>query len=111
RPSSTILSRGSMPTSFAPILVLLPVAAALAGCGGASVATSESFGSQNPQAPVKRFADGSIDDQSKCDWRGRADRETSETAGPGSVLPNVRRVYGVIGTGVERQKILVCREV
>lgn len=98
-----------MPKSAAPILLLLT--ASLAGCGGASVATSESFGAGNPQAPVKRFADGSIDDQSKCEWRGRNDRETSETAGPGSVLPNVRRVYGLIGTGVERQKILVCREV
>jgi hypothetical protein len=98
-----------MPNSIAPLLLTLTTA--LAGCGGATAATSESFGSQNPQVPVKRFADGSIDDQSKCEWRGRADRETSETAGPGSVLPNVRRVYGLIGTGVERQKILVCREV
>ena len=31
--------------------------------------------------------------------RGRADREASETAGPGAVQPNVRRVYQMVGTG------------
>jgi hypothetical protein len=61
--------------------------------------------------PVKRLADGSIDDQTKCEWRGRQDRDVVETAGPGSVMPNVRRVFAVVGQGQDRQRILVCREI
>ena len=65
------------------------------------------------KSPVKakRRIDGSIDDRSLCDWRGRKDRETSETAGPGSFTPNVRRVYQVAGSGEDRRKVLVCREI
>ena len=101
-----------MPNSTAAAtLIFATTLAALPGCGGAAAATSTSFGAGTAQAPVKRFPDGSIDDQSKCEWRTRADREASETAGPGSVLPNVRRVYGTLGTGPDRQRVLVCREV
>jgi hypothetical protein len=52
-----------------------------------------------------------VDDHSLCDWKGRTDREASETAGPGSIQPNVRRVYQVIGTGEDRHKVLICREI
>lgn len=51
------------------------------------------------------------EDQAKCEWKGREDREMTETAGPGALLPNVRRVYQVVGTGEDRRKVIVCREV
>lgn len=55
--------------------------------------------------------DAGFDDKSRCDFRGRTDREVSETAGPGAVAPNVRRVYQIVGTGEDAHKVLVCREV
>lgn len=50
-------------------------------------------------------------DGSRCDYRGRNDREVSEVAGPGSLSPNVRRVYQVMGVGDDRRRVLVCREI
>jgi hypothetical protein len=34
-----------------------------------------------------------------------------ESSAPGSVVANVRRVYGYIGAGEERRRVLLCREV
>ncbi len=51
------------------------------------------------------------DDQSRCDYRGRADRDVSEVAGPGSLTHNIRRVYALTGEGEESRRVLVCREV
>ena len=64
-----------------------------------------------PKAKVVHNADGTVNDQGRCEWKGRADREASEIAGPGSVQPNVRRVYAIVGTGDDRHKVLVCREI
>lgn len=63
-------------------------------------------------APLKatKNADGTVNDRSMCEWKGHADREASETAGPGAVQPNVRRVYAIVGTGDDRHKVLICRE-
>ena len=68
------------------------------------------FQPQQPKVKPKRLPSGQIDDRSMCDYKGKADREASETAGPGSIQPNVRRVYALVGTGDDRQKVLVCRE-
>jgi hypothetical protein len=54
---------------------------------------------------------GGIRDKGRCEYVGRKDREVSEVAGTGSLLPNIRRVYQVIGTGADRRKVLACREV
>lgn len=78
---------------------------ALAACGGRS--RPASFGASVGGAASA----AAVDDQSKCDWRGRTDREVSETSGPGSVVPNVRRVYQTIGTASDSHKVLVCREI
>src|SRR5947207_9848400 len=51
------------------------------------------------------------DDRSMCEWRNRPELEVSETAGPGAIRPNVRRVYKMIGEGDMRHKVLVCREI
>lgn len=80
------------------------------GCGGGS-AEAKFGGDDQPKVEAKMNADGSIDDRSMCEWRGRQDREATETAGPGAIMPNVRRVWAVVGTDADRQKILVCREI
>lgn len=65
-----------------------------------------------PERGRAQSADGAgFDDQAKCEWKGRDDREMSETTGPGALLPNVRRVYQVVGTGEDRRKVIVCREI
>lgn len=50
-------------------------------------------------------------DKGQCEYEGRADREAVESAGPGAVSPNVRRVFGIAGEGEERRRILLCREI
>ncbi len=50
-------------------------------------------------------------DASRCDYKGRSDREVQETSGPGSVAQNIRRVYALMGEGEERRRVLICREV
>jgi hypothetical protein len=61
------------------------------------------------QAPGKPLA--GVDDQSRCDFKGRNDREVIESSGPGAKLPNVRRVFGILGEGEDRRKVLFCREI
>lgn len=51
------------------------------------------------------------DDMARCEFQGRDDRDVQESSAPGSVIANVRRVYGYIGAGDERRRILLCREV
>lgn len=51
------------------------------------------------------------DDRSGCDWKGKADLEVNETAGPGAIKPNVRRVYKTLGENDNRHKTLICREI
>ncbi|HVY49745.1 MAG TPA: hypothetical protein VHB21_27815 [Minicystis sp.] len=85
---------------------LVACAVAAAGCG-----SDQGFKAETPKMKAQRNPDGSINDGSRCEWKGRADREASEVAGPGSVQPNVRRVYQIVGTGDDRHKVLVCREI
>jgi len=75
-------------------------------CGGSEAA--------GPKAPTKRdvkLIGINPDDQSRCDFRGRNDREASESVGPGSVTHNIRRVFALLGEGEERKRVLICREV
>ena len=51
------------------------------------------------------------DDRSRCDFKGRGDREVVESLGPGAKTANIRRVYGVVGEGEDRHRVLMCREV
>ncbi|MFO0637623.1 MAG: hypothetical protein U0183_00325 [Polyangiaceae bacterium] len=93
---------------FVAVTAALGVAlAAAVGCGG----------SDGTQAAVAKG--GSVDqskwpadDRSMCNFRNNPELEVSETAGPGALRPNVRRVYKVFGgAGEARRKTLVCREV
>ncbi len=84
--------------------------------GAVSVAVYACGGSQNgPKVPTKSGRAVSAvktgDDDSRCDYKGRSDREVSETAGPGAIQPNIRRVYAIVGAGEDRHKTLLCREV
>jgi hypothetical protein len=78
----------------------------------AAVACGASGGSQT-QAKMsdKQVSGVAADDASRCDYKGRADREVQEVRGPGSQQPNIRRVFSIVGEGEDRKKILLCREV
>jgi hypothetical protein len=74
-------------------------------CGGGSAATTQ------PKMSDKQVLGVAADDASRCDYKGRADREVNEVRGPGAQNPNIRRVYSIVGEGEDRKKILLCREV
>jgi len=76
------------------------------GCGGSEKKPAASA------ANADRVTRGiSASDRSRCDFAGRNDRQTVETAGPGSVTPNIRRVFALAGEGEDRHRVIVCREV
>ena len=50
------------------------------------------------------------DDISRCEFKGRADRDVEESSSRGSLRPNIRRIYAMVGEGEERRKFLLCRE-
>ncbi len=91
------------------------VATLVIACGAAVLACGES----TPSPKDAKTASGGSKDQSKwpaddrtmCDWRNKPELEVSETAGPGAIKPNVRRVYKMVGEGDTRHKVLMCREI
>jgi len=85
----------------------LAMAAAVAACGGGP--TQQSGTAATAQATTK--AAPGHDDQSRCDYKGRSDREVVESSGPGALVPNVRRVFGILGEGDDRRRVLFCREI
>jgi hypothetical protein len=86
--------------------VVLASALAFVACGG-----SEGPPAQAPAQKDVKLTGVSADDQSRCDYKGRADREASEVSGPGSMSQNIRRVFALMGEGEERKRVLICREV
>ncbi|WP_235879672.1 hypothetical protein [Polyangium aurulentum] len=99
-------------TSRAKLLAIVASALALGACSSTTTAPAPSAFSGKPVAARSRKQPpGNIDDRSMCEWKGKNDREASETAGPGAIKPNVRRVFLVIGTGDDRRRVLVCREI
>jgi hypothetical protein len=90
-------------------LILASGAGLGAACGGSSTPPANDQAAFDSRA--HNTLDGGIDDQSRCEFRGRADREAVETAGPGAVQPNVRRVYQMVGAGESMHKVLICREI
>jgi hypothetical protein len=77
-------------------------------CGGSSKPPTDQVAFDTRP---RMLGDAGLDDQSRCEFRGRTDREAVETAGPGAVQPNVRRVYQMVGTGDSMHKVLACREI
>lgn len=75
------------------------------GCGGSETRA------ENAQGGTANQANWPSDDRSMCNYKGKPDLEVDETAGPGAIRPNVRRVYRVFGAvGEASRKSLVCRE-
>ncbi|MBS2013443.1 MAG: hypothetical protein JST00_11175 [Deltaproteobacteria bacterium] len=83
---------------------------ALAACGGGSGGKA---GAKTATAPggSKDPSQWPADDRSMCDFRNKPELEVAETAGPGALKPNVRRVYKTFGDGDSRHKTLICREI
>ena len=81
---------------------------ALVGCGGSDGDTKVITGG----VEAERAPDGRIlDDHSMCEYEGQAGMDVQETAGPGAVQPNVRRVWKVFGDGADQRRVLQCREI
>ncbi len=93
--------------SLLPSLAVLSLAIST-GCTNTPAVAG--FQPNQPKVQAKRMPNGQVDDRSMCEFKGKSDREASETAGPGNIQPNVRRVYALIGIGDDRQKVLICRE-
>jgi hypothetical protein len=90
-------------------LVALGLALGVAACGGSDSkavvkAATAPGGSKDPSK-------WPADDHSMCDFRNKPELDVSETAGPGALKPNVRRVYKVFGEGDTVRKTLICREI
>ena len=51
------------------------------------------------------------DDKSMCKWKGRTDVEVAEISGTGSLKPNIRRVFKLLGDVEHQHKQLECREI
>lgn len=87
-------------------------AAVIVACGGGGNGAIGP-GANAPTAPggSKDVSKWPSDDRSMCDWRNKPELEVSETAGPGALKPNVRRVYKLFGEEGARKKTLVCREI
>lgn len=78
---------------------------AVYACGGSETAA------KSPQKTSGEVKGIEGDDRSRCDFRGRADREVNETTAHGAIRPNIRRVFAVVGEGEDRRKVLLCREI
>jgi hypothetical protein len=81
----------------------------LVGCGSSSAPVVAAPGGSNDpkQWPA--------DDRSLCEgfvhWKSSPQLEMSETAGPGSLKPNIRRVFKPVGERDDRHTVLLCREI
>ena len=96
------MQRSLSATFYLSPSVCLALSALALGCGGSK---------KEANAPEALVEGRRGDDQSRCEYKGRDDRDVQESSSPGSVLANVRRVYGYIGTSSERRRIILCREV
>ncbi len=88
------------------VALALAASAGVWACGGTETPGPKAA----PQRDVKLVGISS-DDSSRCDYKGRVDREVTESVGPGSVTQNIRRVYALLGEGEDRRRVLICREV
>lgn len=98
-----VLSRDS---AVAAVALVLGSSFLVWACGGSEPARPKAV-PQREGRPIGL----SSDDQSRCDFKGRVDRDVRESVGPGSMTQNIRRVYALLGEGEERKSVLICREV
>jgi hypothetical protein len=83
--------------------------ALLVGCtyavsDGTEAKSAASAADHDAQEPL-------ADDGSRCEFKGRDDREVAESVGTGALQPSIRRVYRLVGQGSARRRVIVCREV
>jgi len=78
---------------------------ALVACGGNSATEAKI------QSGRKDPSTWPADDRSMCTWKGRRDIEVSEVTGSGSLRPNIRRVYKLVGDTEHLHKTIECREI
>ena len=90
--------------------VMVVAAGGLWACGGG---TPQRLAEGPPGARDPR--QWPADDRSLCEgfihWKSSPTLEVSETAGPESFRPNIRRIYKVIGDRDDRHQVLMCREI
>jgi hypothetical protein len=105
------MKKSASPRAVVAIVAVATAAAvlSLSACGGsnskgnAKVATAPGGNKDQSKWPS--------DDRTMCDWKDKPELEVSESAGPGALRPNVRRVFKTFGEGDGRHKTLVCREI
>jgi hypothetical protein len=90
------------------ILLLALVAPPVLACQAS--ATSKAQANEAKAAPLVAAVKAG-DDISRCEYKGRADRDVEESSSRRSLKPNIRRIYAMMGEGDERKKFLLCREV
>ena len=95
-----------MKSRWTAALALIGAVAFAASCGDSGIgkATIAPGGTVDP-------AKWPADDRSICKYKEKPELEVSESVGPGSPKPNVRRVYKLAGDRETRRKVLVCREI
>jgi hypothetical protein len=101
---SRILSRTAIAASALAVLVL--------ACGGSPTKAKGAAAAPGGTTDQSHWP---ADDRSLCEgavhWRNAPQLEVSQTVGPGSIRPNIRRVYKIIGVGEDRHQVLLCREI
>ncbi len=86
----------------------LAVAVLVAACGGSSTKVAAPGGATDQSAWPKN--DGSLCDRF-VHWTTNPQLEVSETAGSGSIRPNIRRVFKTVGEHDDSRTVLMCREI
>src|SRR5579864_2475832 len=89
--------------------IVVGLVLALGACGGNAPPPAAAPGGSADEAKWP------ADDQSMCDrfvhWKRDTSLEVSETAGPGSFKPNIRRVFKSVGEHENSHPVLMCREI
>lgn len=106
---STMFVHAGLFRAIVSHVVLFAGAMALVGCASSSSGVGLKVVQDRGRAASNDSTTGQ--DLGRCEYKNRSDREASEVSGPGAMLPNLRRVYQYYGTGEDRKRILVCREV
>jgi hypothetical protein len=76
-----------------------------------SCGCSASQSAEARSAQAGKRDDPARGDGARCEFKGRVDREVSESVGTGALQPSIRRVFRIVGEGEQRRRILICREV
>lgn len=106
--------RASMKKTLAVGAAAIAIAGAAIACGSGSNLPPPKTDATAPGGSHD-FSKWPKDDKSLCDaaigWKQKPELEVQETVGPGSIKPNVRRIYRWVGERENRKKVLVCREI